>query len=79
MVAGGVLRPKTNGNPGVSGGTGAFNNKSSWVPDRTSKSAGKRNFMIAKSQEKLHSINVLDRTNKMALNTIPLPHEDDEI
>jgi len=49
MVAGGVLRAQSKGTPGISGSLGAFNNRSSWVPNRTSKSVGKRNFMIAKS------------------------------
>ena len=49
MVAGGVLKPQSKGTPGISGGTGAFNNKSSWLPNRTAKSAGKRQFMIGKS------------------------------
>lgn len=77
MVAGGVLKPQSKGNPGISGGTGAFNNKSSWAPERTSKSAGKRNFMIAKSQERLHSVNMLDRQNKKVMKTIQMGPEDE--
>ena len=77
MVAGGVLKPQSKGNPGISGGSGAFNNKSSWVPNSTSKSAGKRNFMIAKSQERLHSINLLDRQNNKVMKTIGMDLEDE--
>lgn len=61
MVAGGVLSAKSKGNPGVSGGTGAFNNKTAWLPERTVKSAGRRNFMVAKNQERMRHINLVDR------------------
>ena len=49
MTAGGVLSAKSRGNPGVTGGVGAFNNKTSWQPERSAKSEGKRTFMVAKS------------------------------
>ena len=49
-VIGNLLQQRQARMKGVYSGQGAFNNQTSWLPDKTSKSdVGKRAFMVAKS------------------------------
>lgn len=60
---------------GVYSGQGAFNNQTSWLPDKTSKSDGKRAYMVAKSQDRLRTLNRVDRDKNKVMKTIEMAEE----
>ena len=49
---------------------GAFNNRSSWLPTKTTKGEGKRGYMTAKSLDRINRFNTVNGNQKKLLKTI---------